>query len=552
MKFWSKSLPLKNQTINPFPLLSSSYNVSNIMRTPNFSNSKLILLNKKNYIMSKSSSIIKNTYNISPSYQNFGFKNIYKFKINRFSSSVSSPKNDAKLISWKKSYSTSPSNASKYNAISNPRNNLKWAVITTVSVFAIFLYYILSLPDDENDAENADGEYKIRSSRKIKIAANDWMFFFYSTLPFNAASRLWGKVNSITLPEWFRPYGYTFYSYLFGANMDEMLDPELKNYKNLSEFFYRLITPESRPIEEKAEIVCPSDGKVLQFGEINPLNGEIEQVKGMTYNVKQFLGTHSHPLMNKSVVEFGSVDGEVDSESNSIVNALPENKIEQVGDKSVESTLLPTDSHYKVLKDVYLNEKSKNLEDLKDQNKKLVFAVIYLAPGDYHHYHSPVDWVVKLRRHFPGELFSVAPYFQKNFPNLFVLNERVALLGEWKYGFFSMTPVGATNVGSIKLNFDKDLITNDKKSYQNVIKKSKHKDEKELHAPCFEATYSNNNALINGVPLLKGEEMGGFMLGSTVVLCFEVPKDFKFDLKIGEKVKMGQTLGHFSKDEGSN
>lgn len=56
---------------------------------------------------------------------------------------------------------------------------------------------------------------------------------------------------------------------------------------------------------------------------------------------------------------------------------------------------------------------------------------------------------------FPGELFSVSPYVAKRLQNLFVLNERVALMGRWRHGFFGMVPVGATNVGSIILNFDK-------------------------------------------------------------------------------------------------
>lgn len=45
------------------------------------------------------------------------------------------------------------------------------------------------------------------------------------------------------------------------------------------------------------------------------------------------------------------------------------------------------------------------------------------------------------------------------------------------------------------------------------------------------------------MPLIKGEEMGGFMLGSTVVLCFEAPRGFQFDVKVGDKVKLGQALG---------
>ena len=59
-----------------------------------------------------------------------------------------------------------------------------------------------------------------------------------------------------------------------------------------------------------------------------------------------------------------------------------------------------------------------------------------------------------LTERLTGELFSVSPWVAKRAENLFVLNERVALLGRWRHGFFGMVPVGATNVGSIKINFD--------------------------------------------------------------------------------------------------
>ncbi len=63
-------------------------------------------------------------------------------------------------------------------------------------------------------------------------------------------------------------------------------------------------------------------------------------------------------------------------------------------------------------------------------------------------------------RHFPGELMSVKPGVVSAFPGLFHLNERVAWLGRWRHGFFSMTAVGATNVGSIHASFDRELQTN--------------------------------------------------------------------------------------------
>ena len=68
--------------------------------------------------------------------------------------------------------------------------------------------------------------------------------------------------------------------------------------------------------------------------------------------------------------------------------------------------------------------------------------------------------VLNFSRHFPGELMSVKPGMVSSFPGLFHVNERVAWMGHWQHGFFSMTAVGATNVGSIHADFEPDLRTN--------------------------------------------------------------------------------------------
>ncbi|KAG8983665.1 phosphatidylserine decarboxylase 1, partial [Tulasnella sp. 427] len=109
-------------------------------------------------------------------------------------------------------------------------------------------------------------------------------------------------------------------------------------------------------------------------------------------------------------------------------------------------------------------------------------------------FHSPTAWVVERRRHSAGELFSVSPFLVKRLANLFVLNERVALLGQWRYGFFGMVPVGATNVGSIKVNFDK--LSSGLVAASTLISNAENRPTWNLDAPLLETetTYQRDTA----------------------------------------------------------
>ena len=158
-----------------------------------------------------------------------------------------------------------------------------------------------------------------------------------------------------------------------------------------------------------------------------------------------------------------------------------------------------------------------------DKEKRLYQCVLYLAPGDYHGFHSPADWRVTTRRHFPGELLSVSPAVVQRIKSLFCLNERVAYIGEWEHGFFSMTAVGATNVGSVKVEMDPELVTNTRKWERETF-----------HQRVWPG---------DGVAASKGEFFGEFNLGSTIVLIFEAPEDFKFCFESqSERVKFGGSL----------
>ena len=103
------------------------------------------------------------------------------------------------------------------------------------------------------------------------------------------------------------------------------------------------------------------------------------------------------------------------------------------------------------------------LKKVKERGNQLFYMVIYLSPADYHRFHSPAIHTAEYRRHIAGYLAPVYPKYVNKHRDTFKANERVNIFGKWRpnnQDFFFLSYVGALNVGSICLDFDKDVVTN--------------------------------------------------------------------------------------------
>ncbi len=158
-------------------------------------------------------------------------------------------------------------------------------------------------------------------------------------------------------------------------------------------------------------------------------------------------------------------------------------------------------------------------EVLVSQFNQGQFATIYLSPKDYHRIHMPCAGTLKQQIYIPGRLFSVAPHTARTVPNLFARNERVVALFDTAYGAMAMVLVGAINVAAIETVWD-GLITPPKGKKLS----SKEYDKQQIN-------------------LKKGEEMGRFNMGSTVILLFtqDAPK-FSQTMESGLPLIMGQAI----------
>jgi phosphatidylserine decarboxylase len=283
-------------------------------------------------------------------------------------------------------------------------------------------------------------------------------------VPYRTISMAWGLLTRVPLP------GGALKRLVYNAWADAFgcllgeMRHELESYPTLCAFFLRPLKDGVRAVDTAAAMVSPVDGKVLH--------------------------AQSVPMDEYGSVVLEQVKG-VSYKLEDFIGARPAGFEAKVG-------------------------------------RQLNTVVLYLSPGDYHHFHSATECSFVERRHFAGALLPVKPSVAHNVAGLYCINERVVLNGTWAQGFFSYVAVGALNVGSIEIDCDPELRT-------NVVSKQ---------SGCFQRAFKP------AVCAVRAEKVGLFNLGSTVVLVFESGDDFCFDVQAGDVVRVGQPLDKKRDGEG--
>jgi phosphatidylserine decarboxylase len=256
------------------------------------------------------------------------------------------------------------------------------------------------------------------------------------------ASRQWGTRTTKLIGDFVAKYG---------VDMSEAANPDIASYASFNEFFTRALKPGARPIAP-ADLVCPVDGSISQFGAIK--RDVIVQAKGHDYTTTALVG----------------------------------------GDAA-----------------------------LATQFESGSFATLYLSPKDYHRIHMPCAGRLLRMIHVPGDLFSVNPMTARGVPGLFARNERVVCVFESARGPFVLTLVGATIVGSMST------------VWHGVVNPPRVANVREWR-------YEDRQ-----VALKQGDEMGRFMLGSTVVMLFpKAALRFNPQWSPGRAIRLGEAMADYA------
>lgn len=236
----------------------------------------------------------------------------------------------------------------------------------------------------------------------------------------------------------------------YGVDMSEAANPDPAAYPSFNEFFTRPLREGARPLAQ-AELICPVDGAISQFGRIE--RDQIFQAKGHSYSTRALVG----------------------------------------GDAALAAQF--EDGH---------------------------FATLYLSPRDYHRIHMPCAGRLLRMIHVPGELFSVNPTTARGVPGLFARNERVVCVFEGERGPWVLVLVGATIVGSMAT------------VWHGVVNPPRPGQLRDWH-------YADQD-----IRLAQGQEMGRFLLGSTVVMLFpRGPLGFNPAWQPARPIRLGEFMaGH--------
>lgn len=148
------------------------------------------------------------------------------------------------------------------------------------------------------------------------------------------------------------------------------------------------------------------------------------------------------------------------------------------------------------------------------------FSTIYLSPKDYHRVHMPLDGYLKEMTYVPGRFYSVQPLLAKTMPDLFSKNQRLVIHFQTDIGRMAMVLVGATVVGRIGTAWHGDI------ARSRDIRKTVYTENKRYQ---------------------KGDEVGYFKLGSTVILLFSEEAAMKWSSKLGanQDIRLGNEMGAF-------
>ncbi len=205
----------------------------------------------------------------------------------------------------------------------------------------------------------------------------------------------------------------------------------------------------------------------------------------------------------------------IDNDEKSVV-ATTDSRIDEFGDITDDILIQAKGLDYS-LRDLIPSVMAESFIDGK-------FITLYLSPGDYHRIHSPVTGKITGFYNIPGKLYSVQESVVKSLKGLFVVNERLVTYIDTGRGITAVCKIGALNVGKISIPYD-DAVTN------KFLRKRN------------EVIYSEGER----PDIRKGEEVGVFNLGSTVIILFQKGMMDFAPINRGDKVRVGQTIGYLKK-----